>query len=151
MTPPPTDAAAPIVRSAAFADLSPPLLYALLRLRTDVFVVEQRCPYPELDGRDTEPDARHWWVEEEGRLVACLRVLREDDGSTRLGRVVTAPDARGRGRAAALVRAALVDAPRPVVIDAQAHLVDWYRSLGFEVTGELFVEDGIDHLPMQLG
>lgn len=138
------------IRSAAFADLDPGTLYALLRLRVDVFVVEQACPYPELDGRDAEPSARHHWIEEDGRILACLRVLAEPDGATRVGRVATAPDARGRGLAARLLRAVLANLPRPVVIQAQAHLADWYATFGFTRAGDDLVEDGILHTPMRL-
>src|SRR5690606_7197202 len=76
---------------AAFADLDAATLYALLRLRVDVFVVEQRCPYPELDGRDTEPATRHLWLELSRTPVAYLRILAEPDGAARIGRVVVAP------------------------------------------------------------
>ena len=141
---------APIVRHAAFAALAPDLLYGILRLRADVFVVEQRCAYGDLDGRDLEDEAEHWWAERDGEVVAYLRVLHEADGATRLGRVVTRADARGHGLAARLIRDALAASGRPVRIDAQAHLARWYRRFGFEVSGELFVEDGIDHLPMRL-
>src|SRR3712207_9356290 len=68
----------PLLRRAPFAELTPFEVYALCRLRVDVFVVEQQCPYPELDGRDTEPATVHLWVEEDGRVLATLRLL--DDG-----------------------------------------------------------------------
>lgn len=140
-----------IVRHASATDLTVPLLYELLRLRSEVFVVEQHCAYQDLDGRDLDPATTHWWVERDGVVLSTLRVLREQDGSTRVGRVVTRPDARGEGHSALLIRAALEVAPRPVVIHAQAHLARWYRQFGFAIDGDLFVEDGIDHLPMRLG
>lgn len=139
------------LRRAAFADLDPHTLYGLLRLRVDVFVVEQACPYPELDGRDAEPSARHHWVEEDGRVLATLRVLEEDGGESRIGRVATTAEARRRGLAAALLRAALAELSPPVVIDAQAHLAGWYARFGFARSGEDFLEDGIVHTPMRLG
>lgn len=153
MTPPesgsPGSRAWPSPRSARLAELDPATLYALLRLRVDSFVVEQRCPYPELDGRDLEPGALHCWIEEEGRVLAYARVLREAEGS-RVGRVVTAPAARGRGLAATLIRHALGHAVRPVVLDAQSHLLPLYRRLGFSDDGPEFLEDGIPHTPMRL-
>jgi ElaA protein len=143
--------AEPPIHTAAFADLDGATLYELLRLRVDVFVVEQACPYPELDGRDREPTALHCWIEDGGVPVAALRILRETDGTARIGRVVTAAPARHQGRAAALVRHAVaLTAPAPVVLGAQRHLEDWYRSLGFEVDGPAYVEDGIPHVPMRL-
>jgi ElaA protein len=141
----------PQIHTAAFADLDGATLYALLRLRVDVFVVEQACAYPELDGRDVEPSALHCWIEDDAGPVAALRVLREGDGTARIGRVVTAARARHQGLAAALLRHALtVTAPAPVVLGGQRYLEDWYRSFGFEVDGPEYVEDGIPHVPMRL-
>ncbi|MER2093195.1 MAG: GNAT family N-acetyltransferase, partial [Saccharopolyspora rectivirgula] len=81
------------VHRAWTADLSAAQLYRILQLRVDVFVVEQRCPYPELDGRDMEETTRHFWIEEpDGRVVSCLRLL-EDGDVFRIGRVCTAADA----------------------------------------------------------
>jgi ElaA protein len=141
----------PFVHTAAFADLDVTTLYALLRLRVDVFVVEQACAYPELDGRDTEPSARHCWIEDDHGPAAALRILHEPDGTVRIGRVVTAPRARHQGLAATLIRHAVaVTAPDPVVLGGQRYLEDWYRSFGFEVDGPAYVEDGIPHVPMRL-
>jgi ElaA protein len=140
------------VRCAALADLDPVTLYRILQLRTDVFVVEQECPYPELDGRDLEPTARHVWIEDaDGEVLATLRLLRDDDGPARIGRVATAPTARGRGLAAVLMDRALeLAADADVVLDAQSHLAGWYTRFGFERSGPEYVEDGIPHVPMQL-
>ena len=141
----------PAIRTAAFADLDVDTLYALLRLRVDVFVVEQACAYAELDGRDTEPTALHCWIDDGDGPVAALRILREPDGSARIGRVVTASSARHRGLAAALVKHAVaITAPAPVVLGGQRYLQDWYRSLGFELDGPEYLEDGIPHVPMRL-
>jgi ElaA protein len=138
-----------LVHGARFADLDGRTLYRLLQLRVDVFVVEQRCPYRDLDGRDVEPETRHLWVEDGDQVVACLRLL-DDGGDVRIGRVVTAPAQRGQGLAAALIRAAIGGAgARPVVLDAQSHLTAWYGSFGFRVDGPEFVEDGILHTPMR--
>ena len=129
-------------------------LYALLRLRVDVFVVEQRCPYPELDGRDLEPTTRHVWLgPSRGEPVAYLRLLAEPSGAVRIGRVCTAPAGRGGGLSKRLVSSALelIGADRPCVLDAQSYLVDFYRGFGFEPTGDEFVEDGIPHVPMRRG
>lgn len=146
------------VHCARFAELDPATLYALLRLRVDVFVVEQACPYPELDGRDLEPATRHLWLEDAGVPVAYLRLL--DDGRDagagrlglyRIGRVATAASHRNQGVATVLVRAALELCHGPVVLDAQAHLQPWYERLGFAATGPVYVDaDGIPHVPMRL-
>ncbi len=135
---------------ARFAELTPPVLYALLRLRVDVFVVEQRCPYPELDGRDTEPGTRHVWITEDGAPVAYLRMVEEPDGAARIGRVCVATAARGRGLARRLMAGALdLVGSRPCVLAAQAHLADFYAGFGFQPTGPVHDDDGIPHLPMR--
>lgn len=143
--PVPTAAA---VHWSSFADLTPTRLYALLRLRVDVFVVEQECAYPDLDGRDTEPSSWHGWIELDGAVVAALRVLQDADAMA-IGRVVTHADHRGQGYAARLVAAALTQiGPGRVRLGAQAHLEGWYARLGFVRSGPDYVEDGIAHLPM---
>jgi ElaA protein len=142
-----------VVHSAAFADLDLVTAYRLWALRSDVFVVEQDCPYLDLDGRDLEPGTRHLWVERAGAPVATLRVLDDaegDGGALRIGRVATARAWRGRGLAALLVSSVLEAAgERDVVLDAQSHLVDWYAGFGFAPSGRGFVEDGIPHTPMR--
>ena len=138
------------LRDAALGELDPALLYRILALRVDVFVVEQNCPYPELDGRDLEPAARLVWAEREGQVLGTLRLLVDADGSARIGRVATAADARGSGLAALMMTRALeLAAGRPVVLDAQSHLADWYARFGFVRTGADFDEDGISHTPMR--
>lgn len=132
-----------------FADLDAAAAYDVWRLRQDVFVVEQECPYPDLDGRDTEPGTRHVLLREEGVLVGYARVL-DDDREWRIGRVVLTRPGRGRGLADVLMRAAVQVCPgRDVVLDAQAPLVAWYASLGFTPDGAEFLEDGIPHVPMR--
>lgn len=132
-----------------FADLTPRQLYELLRVRVDVFVVEQDCPYPELDGRDLEPATEHLWVEVDGEVAATLRVLTEADGR-RIGRVATAQGHRGGGYAGRLVAQAIARiGEHPIEIGAQAHLESWYRRFGFARSGPDYLEDGIWHLPMR--
>ena len=139
----------PRVRVAAFEELDGLTAYRLWALRAQVFVVEQDCPYLDLDGRDLELSARHLWVESGGVPVSTLRVL-DDGDALRIGRVATAESARGAGLAARLVRAALeLAGERDVVLDAQSHLVDWYAAFGFAPDGRGFVEDGIPHTPMR--
>jgi predicted GNAT family N-acyltransferase len=144
-----TPATEPALRRARFAELTPFELYGLCRLRVDVFVVEQECPYPELDGRDAEPTTVHVWFEEDGAVLATIRVL--DDGDTRaIGRVATAASARGRGLAARLMEEGIaLCAGSPITLGAQAHLEGWYERFGFRRSGEGYVEDGIPHVPMR--
>lgn len=132
----------------SFAELSAAELYEILRLRVDVFVVEQECAYPELDGRDLEPATRHLWLADGGTIVAYLRVLRDPDGF-RIGRVVTHARHRGGGVGRRLFQAA-VDAHsgERIDIEAQSHLAGWYETFGFRVVGEEFLDYGIAHVPM---
>jgi ElaA protein len=142
------------LRVAAFRDLANTTLYAILKLRTDVFVVEQKCAYPELDGRDTEPGTRHLWLARGDEIVAYLRILTdsEDGGAVeRIGRVVVAPGERGAGWAGRIMTEALtVIGSRTSVLDAQAHLVGFYAKFGYEQTGPEYLEDGIPHIPLRL-
>jgi ElaA protein len=141
------------IRRSPLSEIDPATLYRILWLRVQVFVVEQEAAYPELDGRDLEPGAELMWIEDAGEVQATLRVLPEP-GAVRIGRVATARAARGRGLAAALMHAA-VDrcgelAPgRPIVLDAQTQLTQWYGRFGFVAAGEAYEEDGIPHVPMR--
>ena len=139
----------PILRQARFAELTPFEAYGLCRLRVDVFVVEQECAYPELDGRDVEPATVHLWFESDGEVAATIRLL--DDGATRaIGRVATATRFRGQGLAARLIEEGIrLACDVPVTLEAQAHLEGWYERFGFRRSGPGYVEDGIPHVPMR--
>lgn len=136
---------------AAGPDLMAADLYGLLRLRAQVFVVEQACVYLDPDGRDLDLRTRHCWIPGAGGPSAALRLL--DEGAVvRITRVVTAPLARSQGLGAVLLRHALTDeigAGQPAVMDAQSHLAGWYGRFGFVVDGDEFVEDGIPHTPLR--
>jgi ElaA protein len=140
------------------ADLEPRTLYEILRLRVDVFVVEQECPYPELDGRDLEPRARHYWLSPQPHRVedrpesvlGCVRLLKEPDGAYRIGRLCTARAARGHGLGRQLMEAVLAEVgDGPCLLDAQEHLAEFYAEFGFEVTGPAYDWAGVAHLPMR--
>lgn len=138
------------VLTVGFDDLPARTAYDVWRLRQQVFVVEQDCPYPDLDGRDLEEATRHVvLLDEDDRVLGTLRVL--DDGDwARIGRVVVAPEARGRGLAALLMDEAMVlCGDREVRLDAQTGLTGFYAGYGFEVTGPEFDEDGVMHVPMR--
>jgi ElaA protein len=131
-----------------FADLSITELYAILALRERVFVVEQACAYQDADGYDQA--ARHLWAED-GAILAYLRILPAGSKFAELsmGRVVTAPEARGTGLGRALIRRGLAAVGAvPVRIGAQAHLERFYGEFGFQRASDDFVEDGIPHLEM---
>jgi len=138
------------IRRAAAGEIELATLYAILRLRAQVFVVEQACAFLDPDGGDLLPTTVHWWWEDgDGVIDAYLRVI-DDERGRRIARVVTAESARRKGRAAALIDAAISEIHGPCVLDAQSHLVGWYERIGFEVTGSEYIEDGIAHTPMRL-
>jgi len=139
------------VRRSWSADLDNATLYALLALRVEIFVVEQNCPYPELDGLDLLPDTRHLWLAGDGKVVCTLRLMQLDRERPdfRIGRLCTAKVARGQGLARRLMHTALAEVgAAPCRVHAQSHLAGFYRDLGFAEDGEEFTEDGILHVPM---
>lgn len=134
-------------------DLDAATLYELLKLRVEVFVVEQACPYPELDGRDLLAETRHFWLESaDGQVVSTLRLMEEHPGGEkafRIGRVCTNRAERGRGHTARLMQAALAEVgDYPCHINAQTYLEEMYSRHGFVRDGEEFLDDGIPHVPM---
>lgn len=139
------------VNRAYTADLDGYDFYRMLRLRVDVFVVEQECPYPELDGRDLEPSTRHFWIDSpDDYVLGYLRLLEEPDGVFRIGRVCTAKSARQLGLGRKLMHAGLAEALHaPVVLSAQTYALAFYRSFGFVETSEKYSEDGIAHVDME--
>lgn len=137
----------------AFDQLSLQELYTILTLRTNVFVVEQACPYPEVDGKD--PNCLHLLGTINGELVAYLRILpaglRYDEVS--IGRVVVKPSHRGKGLGRLMMEQAIhcitnVWKESQIKIGAQAYLEKFYQSLGFEPVSEVYLEDDIPHLDM---
>lgn len=136
-------------------DMKPALLYDLLAMREAIFVVEQSCIYQELDGLDKM--AGHLLVMHKDVIVACLRILppATKKGQVRIGRVAVSSAWRKRGLARFLVQNAIekirVDYPScNIFLDAQTYLEAFYLSMGFQVCGDEFLEDGIPHIPMQM-
>jgi ElaA protein len=128
-------------------------LYDLLRMRVDVFVVEQNCPYPELDGKDA--DALHLRLLQGGDLLAASRIFppAEEGAPAKIGRVVVSPDHRGKRLGEAVMREATATCgqryPRhPIYLSAQSHLARFYGGMGFVATSEEYLEDGIPHVDM---
>jgi ElaA protein len=138
------------LRFAAGDELTAAELYALLKLRVDVFVVEQRAPYPELDGRDLLPDTGHLWYPSTGEPQAYLRILHEPPGGRRIGRVCTTPSARGAGLGNRLMAEAMRRiGDAEAVLDAQTYAQRFYEKFGFTAVGAPFDEDGIEHITMR--
>lgn len=150
-----SETTAATVHRCRAADLGSRMLYELLRLRVDVFVVEQACPYAELDGRDLDERARHFWLSGATGpepVLGCVRLLAEPDDDFRIGRLCTARAVRGRGLGRQLMEAALAEVgDAPCVLDAQEHLAGFYRGFGFAPTGPAYGWDGVPHVPMRRG
>tara|TARA_Y100000588_G_C14006335_1_gene817943 strand:+ start:109 stop:609 length:501 start_codon:yes stop_codon:yes gene_type:complete len=133
------------IQAASFPELSTERLYSILRLRVEVFVVEQECAYSEIDNLDAQ--ATHYWIDDEAGIASYLRLIRED-GCYRIGRVVTRVDVRSKGLSKRLIDHVMSVTEGPWVLSAQSYLHDWYTELGFSQTGPEFLEDGIPHIPM---
>jgi ElaA protein len=138
-----------------FDELSLLELYGLLKLRTDIFVVEQECAYPEIDGDD--PACIHLLgFEKTGNIVATARIVPAEKAAERhIGRVAVAKDYRGLGIGKEVMKKAIdyckenLNASR-IEVAAQLYLKQFYKDLGFEQTNEVYEWDGIDHLDMEL-
>ena len=137
-----------------WSELTTDELYALLKLRTDVFFVEQRIDETELDDRDQEPTTKHLWIADESGIASYLRVIVDAEPSHRdarrlFGRVVTRPDARGRGFSQQLIAEVLrVHGHEALLLHAQTYIAPLYAKFGFEPFGDEYVEAGIPHLLM---
>ena len=138
-----------------FEDLNTDQLYELLRFRQNIFVVEQRSPYPDLDGLDQ--GAWHLAARAEGELAGCLRLLPVEGPPpfVRIGRVAVAPTLRGRGLARTLMERALAFCReryplQPIALDAQLRLEPFYKTLGFEATSAPYDDFGVPHIEMRL-
>ncbi|MBB1272348.1 GNAT family N-acetyltransferase [Psychromonas sp. SR45-3] len=140
-----------------FSELSALRLYQVLKLRQDVFVLEQQCLYADTDNLDQQ--ALHFLLmsEEDDDLVAYCRVLPADTSypEVSIGRVVVAPNARNKGFAKQLMQKAIhfiedEMQASAIKISAQSHLQNFYQSLGFIICSSPYDEDGIEHVEMTL-
>jgi ElaA protein len=136
-------------RYAHIEDLDAPTIYALLRLRQEVFIVEWGSSHLDIDGRDTEPSCVHLWAERDGEVLAALRVVAEPDGALRIERLATRFGARGRGIAGRLLDYAVKMAgERKLLLDAPLALEPWCERFGFARTGEPFTAEGVQQVTM---
>lgn len=134
-----------------FEELNINELYEILRVRQDVFVVEQECAYPDIDGVDQE--AVHAFLRDETGIKAYLRVFFKDESTAQIGRMMTTQ--RGGGYGGALLKEGIRIArdmlnKAAIYIEAQTYAIGFYAREGFQVTSEEFLEDGIPHVKMLL-
>lgn len=136
-----------------FNELTLEELYEILKLRSEVFVVEQKCIYNDIDGKDLT--SSHIMIKENGKIKAYLRALQPgvsyEDAS--LGRVLVSPDARGKGYAKVIVTKGVEYIlnnfnTTKITIGAQEYLKNFYSEIGFKPISEVYDEDGISHLDM---
>ncbi|MGC9422126.1 MULTISPECIES: GNAT family N-acetyltransferase [Vibrio] len=140
----------------SFAELNNHQLYELLKLRVDVFVVEQSCPYPELDNKDRITGVKHLLGYRDGQLIACARLLPPGISypSVSIGRIATHPSVRGDGLGHLLLTQALQQCQalwpeQAIEIGAQQYLAKFYCRYGFVPTSQPYLEDGILHIDMK--
>lgn len=138
-----------------FDELTPAELYAIIQLRNEVFVVEQHCVYQDADNKD--PGAYHYMGWKKNKLVAYTRLLPPGLSyhEPSIGRVVTSPAARKSGLGRELMKNSIntiysLFGRQPIKIGAQLYLKNFYASLGFQQTGDIYLEDGIEHIEMIL-
>lgn len=137
-----------------FNELNPFELYALMALRSEVFVVEQNCIYQDLDGIDQQ--SIHLLFYNELDLIGTLRIVPKGliYNEIAIGRVCLAQNYRLKGNGKALMQAGIEyvmkEEKQAIRISAQAHLEKFYADLGFKSTGKAYLEDGIPHLEMLL-
>lgn len=139
-----------------FSELTTHELYDILKLRVDVFVVEQTCYYPELDDLDRHPDTLHVFCYKNDALAAYLRILPKGTSYKEypsIGRVVISESTRGTGLGHDLIKVGISACEEhfntsTIKISAQEHLVKFYQQHEFEVVTEGYLEDGIPHVGM---
>ncbi len=138
-----------------FSDLSVSQLYEILKLRQEIFVVEQQCVY--LDADDLDQDAWHVMLWDDTKLISYSRVFTRDREIriAQIGRVVTDPAYRGKGMALAVMQKSIEIAKdiyhaQQIYLEAQTYAIAFYEKLGFKVTSDEFLEDGIPHVKMTL-
>jgi len=133
-----------------FEELTRDELYEILKVRSAVFVVEQNCPYQDIDGVDRQ--ALHVFLRQNDRILSYLRVFDRDKQTAQIGRVLTVE--RGKGFGKTVFRAGLQAAEvrmkkKAVYLEAQTYAIGFYEKEGFRVTSEEFLEDGIPHVKME--
>ncbi len=142
------------VVTRSWGELTTDELYSFLKLRTDIFFVEQKVDEEELDNRDQEPDTVHYWIRDDAGTAAYLRVLLNEhpehlDARRIIGRVVVRVDRRGEGLAQVLMARVIADfGHEALLLHAQQYVAPLYAKFGFEGFGEPYEEATIMHLSM---
>ena len=131
-------------------------LYDILRLRSEIFIVEQNCPYQDLDNKDQQ--SQHLLGINNGELISYVRLIPKGvsyDNNCSIGRVVTNQKYRGNGLGKELMHKAIkacrsLYGDCPIKISAQHYLLKFYNDLGFEAIGDTYLEDNFHHISIIL-
>jgi ElaA protein len=139
------------MKSKFFSELSTRELYEILKIRAEIFVVEQNCVYQDMDDKDY--DSLHVFYEDEGSIVAYLRAFVKDNDTVQMGRVLTLE--HGKGLGGKLLKEGIEQIrkkqnPKKIYIEAQCYATGFYEREGFVVCSDEFLEDGIPHVQMIL-
>ena len=137
--------------SKSFEELTTRELYELLRARSEVFVVEQKCAYRDIDGLDYQ--SMHMFYEENDKVIAYLRAFKADEVTVQMGRVLTIQ--RGTGLGGRLLKDGIIQIkekfqPKKILIEAQCYATGFYEREGFKIISDEFLEDDIPHVMMEL-
>ena len=135
-----------------FSELTVEELYAILRLRSEVFIVEQNCAYQDIDNVDQR--SIHVWLEEDHMILGYLRYFDKtgEPETAQIGRVVTS--VRGKGYGAEVLNQGIMEILgtglyEEIYLEAQVYAIPFYEKAGFRVTSDEFLEDGIPHVEMR--
>jgi ElaA protein len=136
-----------------FDELTNIELYQILKLRVEVFVVEQNCPYQELDDKDSE--ALHIYTKDNDEIICYLRILNMNQKMAAIGRIITHMEHRNKGIAKQLIQLAMDyiikhSRAQKIYMQAQEHLAGYYEKFGFSQVSKMYLEDGIPHVDMEL-
>ena len=137
--------------SKKFDELSTRELYEILKSRAEIFVVEQKISYVDMDGIDY--NSLHCFIEDGGRVIACLRAFYGKDGSVKIGRVLTLSHGDGVGRELMELSLEAIREKLPthlIYVNAQQHATGFYEKFGFSIVSDIFYEENISHLRMEL-
>lgn len=137
--------------SKFFDELTIIELYEILKVRSKIFVVEQKCVYQDLD--DIDYRSLHLFYKSDKNIIAYLRIYKKEEGIIQIGRVLTADHGKGFGgkilkEAVSIIKEQMK--PNKIYLEAQCYAIGFYEREGFKVCSEEFIEDGIPHVKMIL-
>lgn len=136
-----------------FEELSIKEIYKILQARSEVFVLEQECPYQDCDGKDEE--SYHLFLEHNGEILSYLRIIPKEISydEISIGRVLVRKERRKKGLAREMMVIAIdfIETKlneKSIRISGQKYLIDFYKQLGFKEVSDIYLEDGIEHVEM---